>query len=67
MTATAIWYYAALFSSSLVVDVTLAYEVPTFSGFQMHSNGTMTLDVVFRNWTGFWAFTTSVPAGVHKS
>lgn len=63
MNAMAIWCYAALFSPSLLVYVAMAYQVPTSSGLQMHSNGTMTVDLVFQNWTGFWAFSASVPAG----
>ena len=62
MSVMGVWVLALLMSSSLVV---LAYQVPRTSetSLQMHSDGTMTIDILFRNWTGFWAFSKVIPAG----
>lgn len=60
--AMGIWFLTVLMSSCLVAT---AYEEPqtSDSSLQLHSDGTVTLDVFFRNWTGFWAFSEVIPAG----
>ena len=62
MNATGMRVLAVLISYNLVAT---AYQVPraSDSSVQMHSDGTMTVNVLFRNWTGFWAFSKVIPAG----
>ena len=62
MNAMAIWLLAVLMSSSFVV---IAYQVPgtSNSSLQVHRDGTLTFDVLFLNWTGFWVFPKVIPAG----
>ena len=45
--------------------VAMAYQAPATgdSSMHMYSNGTMQIEVLFRNWTGFWAFEMTIPAG----
>lgn len=48
--------------------VAMAYQVPagTSDSMQVHSNGTILINVRFDNWTGFWGLSTRIPAGIES-